>query len=77
MNEFNDVIQYFDDSTISCLMSVPESVKEKINEIRIKVDEPIVIITKADAARVDFSKKGKITAAFGLSIGAVIFILMM
>ena len=45
MNEFNDVIQYFDDSTISCLMSVPESVKEKINEIRIKVDEPIVIIT--------------------------------
>jgi hypothetical protein len=52
-----------------------------VKSSKLLIDDCDVLISsfksKADAARVDFSKKGKITAAFGLSIGAVIFILMM
>ncbi len=45
MNEFEDVLQYFNDRIRGFLINIPDSVKFQITEIRVKVGQPITIIT--------------------------------
>ena len=45
MLRFNEITEYFDFSLKSMLNSVPDKIKSTVTEIRVKVNQPIVIIT--------------------------------
>lgn len=48
MQRFNEVAEYFDISLKSKLNSIPNKIKSIVTEIRIKVNQPITIITLND-----------------------------
>ena len=45
MDEYNDVLEYFSERLKMCLYRVPDCIKSVTTEIRVKVGEPVVIIT--------------------------------
>ncbi|MBQ2815406.1 MAG: Flp pilus assembly complex ATPase component TadA [Clostridia bacterium] len=48
MLRFNEITEYFDFSLKSRLNSIPDKIKSTVTEIRVKVNQPIVIITLND-----------------------------
>lgn len=46
MDEFNDILEYFSQAIKSRLYRVPDCIKSITTEIRVKVEQPVVIITK-------------------------------